>query len=611
MMKKQKERPRYNIFQNILFLLKDIRQEHPILILFILTEIVLSVISPVFGIYIPKAALDLVLERAHPEQVFFTFGTFGLIMTLSMALSGMTGQGKYMLYNDMRRYYQTKLFLQSLSCDYKNVESMEGQARYQKAMGTLRGGDWSGTSILLVAAIDMAVSVLCFVIYSGIMSSLSPVMILVLVALSLISLFATRRAQGYEHSRRDEAAEYEKKLEYVIRVGSNAQFGKDMRLYHAGGWFAQLRESLIEQSTKLTNQIQNRYFASGLVNAFVLVLRDGIAYAWLIHSVASGIITISEFTLYFGAITAFSGFVERIVNSLNELNGANLQMNDMRAFLDGTDEPEPVSPLDPDSLNEYSIEFRDVCFSYEPDGAPVLDHLNLRIEAGQKVALVGVNGAGKTTIVKLLCGFYRPDSGQILIGGREAGRFRKEDRMKLFSVVFQDIYIPPFTVMENVSLCSEKDTDEGRVRDCLVKAGLWEEIAAKEAGIHTPMTRELTQGLVLSGGQQQKLLMARALYKDAPILILDEPTAALDPIAESQTYEQFHKIASDKTAIYISHRLASTRFCHRIAFLDKGRVAEEGTHEELIRKGGAYSEMFALQSKYYQNAEGGGENEEW
>ena len=259
----------------------------------------------------------------------------------------------------------------------------------------------------------MAVSVLCFVIYSGIMSSLSPVMILVLVALSLISLFATRRAQGYEHSRRDEAAEYEKKLEYVIRVGSNAQFGKDMRLYHAGGWFAQLRESLIEQSTKLTNQIQNRYFASGLVNAFVLVLRDGIAYAWLIHSVASGIITISEFTLYFGAITAFSGFVERIVNSLNELNGANLQMNDMRAFLDGTDEPEPVSPLDPDSLNEYSIEFRDVCFSYEPDGAPVLDHLNLRIEAGQKVALVGVNGAGKTTIVKLLCGFT----------GRIPGRF--------------------------------------------------------------------------------------------------------------------------------------------------------------------------------------------
>ena len=217
MMKKQKERPRYNIFQNILFLLKDIRQEHPILILFILTEIVLSVISPVFGIYIPKAALDLVLERAHPEQVFFTLGTFGLIMTLSMALSGMTGQGKYMLYNDMRRYYQTKLFLQSLSCDYKNVESMEGQTRYQKAMGTLRGGDFSGTSVLLVAAIDMAVSVLCFVIYSGIMSSLSPVMILVLVALSLISLFATRRAQGYEHSRRDEAAEYEKKLEYVIR----------------------------------------------------------------------------------------------------------------------------------------------------------------------------------------------------------------------------------------------------------------------------------------------------------------------------------------------------------------------------------------------------------
>ncbi len=610
-MKKQKERPKYSIFQNILFLLKDIRREHPVLILFIFTEIILSVISPVFGIYIPKIALDLVLEQAPPGRIFFVLGAFGLIMTLSMALSGMTGQGKYMLYNDMRRYYQTKLFLQSLSCDYRNVESMEGQTRYQKAMGTLRGGDWSGTSILLVASIDMTVSVLCFLIYSGIMSALSPIMILVLVALSLISLSATRHAQGYEHSRRDEAAECEKKLEYVIRVGSNAQFGKDMRLYHAGGWFAGIGGSLIEQSTKLANQVQNRYFASGLANAFVLLLRDGIAYAWLIHSVASGAITISEFTLYFGAITAFSGFVGRIVNSLNDLNGANLQMSDMRAFLDGTDEPDPASPLELKSLTEYSIEFCDVCFSYEPDGAPVLDHLNLRIGAGEKVALVGVNGAGKTTIVKLLCGFYKPDFGQILIGGQEAERFRRQDRMKLFSAVFQDIYIPPFTVMENVSLCSKEDTDRERVRDCLVKAGLWEKISSQEAGIHTPMTRELTQGLVLSGGEQQKLLMARALYKDAPILILDEPTAALDPIAESQTYEQFHEIAWDKTAIYISHRLASTRFCDRIAFLDKGAVAEEGTHEELIRRGGAYSEMFAMQSKYYQNAEGGGKNEEW
>ena len=421
--------------------------------------------------------------------------------------------------------------------------------------------------------------------------------------LSLISLFGTRQAQSYEYKQNDLTAAYEKKLSYVIRTGSNAAFGKDMRLYHAGGWFQELRSSLIEESAKLAGKIQDRYFASGVVNAFVLFLRDGIAYSYLIYAVSAGQITIPEFTLYFGAVTAFSGFVNGIVNNLNELNGANLQMNSMRAFLDNTNDPEPETPLALSDLKEYSIEFCDVCFSYGTDTGFVLDHFNLKINAGEKIALVGVNGAGKTTVVKLLCGFYKPDSGIILIGGQDINNFRKKDLLKLYAAVFQDIYIPPFTAAENVSMQELKTTDRNRVEECLVKTGLWEQFCGQPTGIDTPMTKEITGGIVLSGGQQQKLLMARALYKDAPILILDEPTAALDPIAESRTYEQFHEIASDKTAVYISHRLASTRFCDKIAFLSNGKITEEGTHDELMQKGGAYSQMFALQSQYYQNKE--------
>lgn len=204
----------------------------------------------------------------------------------------------------------------------------------------------------------------------------------------------------------------------------------------------------------------------------------------------------------------------------------------------------------------------------------------------------------------MLCGFYRPNSGKILIGGKDIRNFRKNDLLELFSAVFQDIYIPPFTVAENISMQDAIGTRQARVRECLAKAGLWEKISACGNGIDEPMTKEITDGIVLSGGEQQKLLMARALYKDAPILLLDEPTAALDPIAESQTYGQFHEIASNKTAIYISHRLASTRFCDKIAFLSGGKVTEEGSHEELMQKGGAYCEMFALQSHYYQKGEG-------
>lgn len=599
-MKKEREHPKYNVFQNIIFLLRDMKREHPLLILFIVLQVVLSVVSPVFSIYIPKIALDLVLDAAGLSRILMVLGGAGLIMTLSMALSGMAEQGKYMMYNDMRRYYQMELFLRSLSCDYRHVESAEGQTKYQRAFDTLAYGDMSGTSQMTVTSINMVVNVLCFVIYSGIMSQLSPAMVLILIALSLVNLFGTRHAQNYEYRRQDEWSRYEKRLQYVIRTGSDIQSGKDMRLYHTGGWFVSLRETLIQQITRLSRKIQNRYFAAGAVNACILFLRDGIAYACLIYAVAAGRITIGDFTLYFGAITAFSGFVNGIIYNINELNGANLQMNSMRAYFDNTDEPEPEEPLSLADLKDYSIEFQDVTFGYEQGGDPVLRNLSFRIADGEKVALVGVNGAGKTTIVKLLCGFYKPDSGQILIGGQRMERFPKQELMKLFSAVFQDIYLPPFTVAETISLRERKNTDLGRVKESLARVELWEKIAQCEKGLDTPMTKEITDGLVLSGGEQQKLLMARALYKDAPVLILDEPTAALDPIAESNTYEQFHQIASEKTALYISHRLASTRFCDRIIFLSGGRIAEEGTHEALIEKAGAYFEMFTLQSQYYK-----------
>lgn len=591
---------KYSVFQNICFLLGGIREEHPQLLVLLAAEAVFSVISPVFGIYIPKIALDLTIQGADSGKILVILGTAGLLMALSMALAGMAREGKYMLYNDMRRCYQTKLFLQSLECDYKYVESGEGQTKYQRAMSTLQGGDWSGTSIMVVSAMDMAVNTLCFFIYSGILSALNPYIILLLTALSLISLAGTRHAQNYECRYKDQAAEYDKKLRYVTDTGSSTAFGKDIRLYHAGAWFIELRSSLIGQSVKLTQKIQNRYFAAGIVNAFVLLLRDGAAYAYLVHAVVSGQITISDFALYFGAVTAFSGFVNSIVDSMNQLNGANIQMNSMRDFLDHTDDPEPDSLLDPVYLADSSIEFQDVCFSYLP-GEPVLNHLSFKVHAGEKVALVGANGAGKSTIVKLLCGFYRPDSGRILIGGQDIKSLRKTDLQKLFSAVFQDIYIPPFTVAENVSMQGSDTSDKSRVKDCLIKADLWETISMCEKGTDTPMTREITDGIVLSGGQQQKLLLARALYKNAPILILDEPTAALDPIAESQIYQQFYQMALDKTTLYISHRLASTRFCDKIAFLSGGRLAEEGTHEELMKNENAYHEMFEMQSRYYKD----------
>lgn len=603
-MKAKKGKPKYGIISNIIFLLKDMVKTHPLLIVFILLQAVLSVVSPLFGIYLPKITVDLVTSSADPVKIISTLSIFGILMAISMALSSMSENGKYMMYNDMRTHYQMKLFLQSLSCDYIYVESAEGQTKYERAMNTLFAGDWSGTSKMTVAMIDIFVSIMCFIIYSGIISTLNIFIILLLILLSVVNYFSVKNAQKYEYNHKDEKARFSKKLDYVEWTAKDVKYGKDIRLYGMSSWLIQLRDILLEGYTALNRKIKTRYFLSGAVNAFTLFLRDGIAYVYLIWSVVNGHISIGDFVLYFGAITGFSGFVSRIIGNINELNGANLQMNDLRAFLDNTDAPEPDNPAELPSIDNISIEFCNVYFSYGKNTEPVLKDFSISIKNREKIALVGVNGVGKTTIIKLLCGFYKADSGEILIGGININQFRKSDLYKLFSAVFQDVYIPPFTVAENVSLQVEKETDIDLVKECLKKVGLYDKISEYPDSIHTPMTKQVLDGIILSGGEQQKLLMARALYKNSPILILDEPTAALDPIAESETYNNFYELSEDKTAIYISHRLASTRFCDKIVLLSKGKTLEIGTHDELLKKGGEYAKMFEIQSHYYKQSGG-------
>lgn len=232
----------------------------------------------------------------------------------------------------------------------------------------------------------------------------------------------------------------------------------------------------------------------------------------------------------------------------------------------------------------------------------IFDHFNLKIAAGERIALVGVNGAGKTTLVKLLCGMYEPDSGQILINGIDRKRIPKRELYDLFSVIFQEKFIMPFSIGENIAMKRPEHIDEKKLWDAIERAGMKDVFEEKKITPDTFMTKQmLKSGISLSGGQQQRLLLARALYKDGAVMILDEPTAALDPIAESEIYESYDKYTENKTAIFISHRLASTRFSDRIVMIENGKIVDEGTHEELMASDGAYSKMYDIQGKYYNS----------
>ena len=307
----------------------------------------------------------------------------------------------------------------------------------------------------------------------------------------------------------------------------------------------------------------------------------------------------AEFTFYSGAVIQFTQFMNRFVQSYGIVKQCSLDVGMVREALEYLPEDKGSTVHNLSDYPAPEIRFEHVTFSYPGSTEPVLKDINFCVRPGEKVALVGANGAGKTTLVKLLCGLYQPAEGRILIDGIPTSEIEEGKLFGMFSAVFQDMLVLPFSVLDNVAVTGTADVE--RVRGCLEKAGL--------SGRFPDLNQRLVKGIQdggenLSGGEEQKLLLARALYKEAPVLVLDEPTAALDPLAESELYGKYNQFTHKKTSFFISHRLASTGFCDRILLLGEGRILEQGSHRELLDLGGQYAHMFHEQSKYYEEVVG-------
>ncbi|MGN1083787.1 MAG: ABC transporter ATP-binding protein, partial [Lachnospiraceae bacterium] len=325
-----------------------------------------------------------------------------------------------------------------------------------------------------------------------------------------------------------------------------------------------------------------------------------LVYAWLVYSMIEGNLTIGNFTLYLASSGTFFQYISALLNGASNILARSREVDDFRSFLDfdGGDQERTGKELP--KLASYEFVFENVSFKYPKAERYALKNLNLTLKAGKRLAVVGLNGAGKSTMIKLLLRLYEPTEGRILLNGVDVREYDKQSYYEAFAPVFQQVELFAFPMEENVSMKEPERTDSKKAGECLAAAGLSEKIATLPAGTKTELLKIVyDDGVDLSGGEKQKLALARALYKDAPVVVLDEPTAALDALAEAKLYEDFDKLIGGKTAVYISHRLSSTQFCNQVAMFADGEMVEYGTHAELMEKGGAYAEMFRIQAQYY------------
>ena len=445
-------------------------------------------------------------------------------------------------------------------------------------------------------------SVLEFLLFGTVVSMLHPLFFVLIIAGNILdyAVGTWRRRKTWED--KDAMEKVEQKSSYMTNYfGVSLEFAKDVRLYG----MSEMLHDKAQALNKERRQIQRRWNRWNLWNSFIslliVLIREGTVYAFLIYKAIAGDLSASEFILYFTAASSMAGFISTILGSWGEVNKAALAISDYREFMDlegrlnhGKGIPVPQKP--------FSIEFRDVSYQYPEGEKKILDHISFKISAGEKIALVGLNGAGKTTLTMLMCGLLLPDEGEILLDGHSIYEYNRDEVYSLFGFVPQDYHVLPISIARNIACTLEnEEIDCERLKHGLETAGLNEKINSLPLGADTQLNRAVNpDGIELSGGEMQKLLLARLLYHNPLCIILDEPTAALDPIAEDRIYQHYNEIAKNATSVFISHRLASTRFCDRIFLLDGASFAEVGTHDELMASGGKYRELFDLQSKYYK-----------
>lgn len=594
----------YGVLSNACWMFGKIRKYRPVLLIYMIVGAVTGSAAQYIWSFIGKFVIDIVEKSAVSggdiAPLIHLVAVAAIVEILCLGFNTYTGQ----LRNYSCIFVRMKLISERTSkALYMNYESLENPKmldRQEKAIEATDNND-NGCEGMIRGIFSIMQQLVVIAVTLATLSILDIRLVGVIIVFSVIQyVFFLYTIKKSKKNVWDAMAPTWRKIYYMQQTTQDFSYAKDIRIFGMKNWLIKKQSEVNAEKLRCLTLDKNYWSYNSIFVHSVSILRNVITYGFLIYSVIFKDLSIGNFTLFLGIAGTFSATLTELLNGWGHFQECSMKVDDFRSFLDIPTEEEDTVPV-PRGC-DYTFTFENVSFKYSGQDSYAVKNLNLTFEQGKRLAIVGLNGAGKTTFIKLLLCLYDVTDGRILLNGTDVRKFDRREYYELFAPVFQNVEIFAFPMAENVSMRSPSDTDREKSDTCLRMAGMGDKLDELADGVNTQLLKVIYEdGVDLSGGQKQKLALARALYKDAPIVVLDEPTAAMDALAEYKMYTDFDKITEGKSAIYISHRLSSTRFCDSIAMFKNGEMVEYGTHEELLKKGGEYAEMFEVQAQYYRN----------
>lgn len=584
-----------NIRNNTWYILSKTWKYEKRLIIIILFQIMIGVILPLATAVLPAWIVDAIGNGMNHITIARLAVVIILLMICNTAVTYIASiQETYLLNSKMG--FLSSLLRKEMEIDYAYAESPEGQNKFQNAFMSIVN-DYQGIPGMLSLIAPLIGNILSLTVNVFIIIEFNVWIVVVLTVTAVVHFWIAAKIRKKQDALRDSMADSSRKLEYIYEYMSGNASTREIKIFDMQKWIVDVLNNVTQIRIGLARKSAGFNFFLSVSDCVILALRDAFAYFVTFWAVYTGKIEVWEFVFYLGIITCISSGFTELTNTLASFGQRNMEVSTFQEFLDLDCSDEGIGL---ENMKPVTIELRDVSFQFCDDGPYILRHINLVLHESEKIAFVGENGTGKSTLVKIICGLYKPTEGKVLVNGVNLEEIKLSDYHRLLATAFQDIHILPMTIGENIAF-GEVDSYVEEIRKCIKVAGLGNEFW----DIMKPLTRMLdANGLVPSGGQEQKLILARVafklLYKNAQILILDEPTAAMDAISEKAFYEKYMRLSKHKSCILISHRLKSTSFCDSIVVMEKGQIIECGTHEELMDRNTHYRALYELQSSYYQ-----------